>query len=251
MPAIPMMPPVVRPRARLAALALLAHAALPAAARAQALGPITGTVADAATNAAIVDAKVSVRGRPVPVPTDSAGHFVMTGVAPGTLVLQVRAVGFTAATRIVEVTAGDTASVDVALVHATTLNEVVVQDKKPLPSKRFDEFAQRRKSGRGSYWDRDDIEKSHAPTVIDLIKNARGVQPECSGTSCLVKMVSAPPGCFPEFWVDGRPNNSFGPTMPIGDIEAVEVYNGPAQTPAEFQGGGGCGTIVIWTKSTP
>ena len=39
--------------------------------------------------------------------------------------------------------------------------------------------------------------------------------------------------------------------MPImaRELEAVEVYRGPSETPVEYQGtGSGCGVMMLWTR---
>ena len=238
--------------ASLAGLALALVVVTPRELPAQRRGTIAGQVSDAETGRPVADARVTVRGRKDPVLTDSSGRYRLTEVPPGTLILQVRAIGHTDATRIVELAAGATASVDVALATATTLGEVVVTERPPGPS-RFDEFEQRRKNGRGQYLAREQIEQSHAMNVPNLLRNMRGVRLECSGITCSVRMArSTGVDCPPEYWVDGRPNNSFGPTMPIGDLQGVEVYTGPSEAPAEFlSGNAACGIIVLWTKSTP
>ena len=58
--------------------------------------------------------------------------------------------------------------------------------------------------------------------------------------------------CAPDYVIDGRLNNDFGPFTPIRDIVAVEIYTGPADVPGEFAGRtAGCGVIAIWTRSGP
>jgi hypothetical protein len=65
-------------------------------------------------------------------------------------------------------------------------------------------------------------------------------------------MVRAPARCAPEYIVDERTDNMFGPSVPIRDIEAIEVYLGPSDVPGEFAGSNsGCGVVVIWTRSGP
>ncbi|HEX8242274.1 MAG TPA: hypothetical protein VF541_02215, partial [Longimicrobium sp.] len=63
--------------------------------------------------------------------------------------------------------------------------------------------------------------------------------------------------CQVQFYVDGA---LFYPThegdissdVPVGLIEALEVYRSVAETPVEFRSGhsAGCGTVVIWTSAS-
>ena len=41
-----------------------------------------------------------------------------------------------------------------------------------------------------------------------------------------------------------RPDDFVQPS----EVEAIEVYTGPAETPPEYEATGGCGAIVIWTR---
>jgi hypothetical protein len=65
-------------------------------------------------------------------------------------------------------------------------------------------------------------------------------------------MVRAPMNCPPDYVIDGQFDNGFGPSTPIRDIVALEVYTGPADVPGEFAGRtAGCGVVVVWTRSGP
>ena len=223
----------------------------PAGAHAQSRGAIAGTVTDGNTGLPVRDATIAVRGRRNPGTTDSAGRFLVGDLPPGTLIVQVRAVGFGSASRIVEVAAGQTATMDVELATAQQLGEVVVEGHQPRMSSRLRDFEERRKSGRGQYLTRDDLLKSNASTLTDVLRRLRGVQTTCQGGGCFVSFARSPIGCLPQYVVDGRPQPEFGPGTALGDIYGVEVYAGSSETPAEFVGEGGCGTIVIWTRSAP
>jgi hypothetical protein len=82
------------------------------------------------------------------------------------------------------------------------------------------------------------------------MRSMRGVRFNCAGNMCRAQMVRAPMGCSPEYIVDERVDNSFGPTIPVRDIVGLEVYTGVSDVPGEFAGrNSGCGVIVIWTTS--
>lgn len=239
---------------RLALLLLGLCSALAASAGtmdAQERGVIVGTVTDATTGRPVPKAEVVLRGRRHSTPSDSSGRFEVRNVAPGTLVVQVRAIGFASASRIVDLARGSTVRLDVALQRVSELPEVSVSDSAPPRPTRFSDFDQRRRGGRGQFLTRDQIGRSNAMNLTELLRQMRGVRVDCAGINCTLQMARSPNGCLPEYILDGRPNNSFGPTIPIQDLEAIELYTGPAETPAEFVGQGGCGTIVLWTKSTP
>lgn len=240
-------------RAMLAIAVPVLLVASPAGLGAQQRGTIAGVVTAAESGQPVAGARVTVRGRRTPVLSDSAGRYRLTELPPGTLILQVRAIGHADATRIVEVAPGAAVSVDVALSDATQLREVVVTGRASETSRRFDDFELRRRNGRGQYLGREEIERSNAMNVPNLLRNMRGVRLLCTGITCSVRMArSEGVDCPPEYWLDGRPNNNFGPTIPIADLQAVEVYTGPSEAPAEFlSGNAACGIIVLWTKSTP
>jgi hypothetical protein len=59
--------------------------------------------------------------------------------------------------------------------------------------------------------------------------------------------------CSPDFYIDGAKvtvDPMIGGGIPINpsEIYGIEVYNGAASTPAQYQTQNGCGAIVIWTK---
>jgi hypothetical protein len=60
------------------------------------------------------------------------------------------------------------------------------------------------------------------------------------------------PNCTPKWYVDGVQVQSFHENTPIRDIYGLELYRGPSELPGEFSGSdGGCGVLVVWTKSKP
>jgi hypothetical protein len=118
---------------------------------------------------------------------------------------------------------------------------------------RYADFEHRRLTGRGQYMSGEELQRMGARRLQDVMQTFRGVLVECGGGSgCFIRMTRAPMRCLPEYIVDERLDNEFGPAVPVPDIQALEVYTGPADVPGEFAGrNAGCGLIVIWTKSGP
>jgi hypothetical protein len=118
---------------------------------------------------------------------------------------------------------------------------------------RYADFERRQKTGRGQYLTREQIQRQGMNSLHETLRTLRGVNVECGGGGgCFVKMSRAPMRCLPDWWVDERLDNFFGPKTPLQDIEALEVYSGPSDVPGEFAGRtAGCGVIVIWTRSGP
>lgn len=214
-----------------------------------------GRVVVRASNRGVASAQVTdVGGRSTL--TDSAGRFLFRGDAPGTVHLVVRAIGYDPRSLTLTLRSGD--SVDVTLEldplpTAQTLPSVSIDAN--AVSYRLRDFERRRRTGIGQYLTDDEIRASSAANLQDLTRGMRGVTLNCGGTlqgGCRVQMVRAPQNCQPDYVVDGRVDNIFGPTTPIRDIVGLEVYTGPSDVPGEFAGStAGCGVIAIWTRSGP
>jgi hypothetical protein len=133
------------------------------------------------------------------------------------------------------------------------LPEVVVKGREPLAGRRFTDFERRRHSGMGYFLTQEQIERSGAATLIDVLVSARGVEQVCLTNDCVAKMVRSPPGCYPQYYLDGVESTAyFSRHTPPRDVRGVEIYRGASETPGEFTGSNsGCGVIAIWTKSSP
>ncbi len=133
------------------------------------------------------------------------------------------------------------------------LPEIVVKGKQPPFARRFADFERRRQGGMGAFVTQEQIERSNPTTLIDILVSIRGVQQVCITNDCVAKMVRSPPGCYPQYYLDGQESTAyFARHTPPHDVRGVEVYRGSSETPGEFQGSNsGCGVIAIWTKSAP
>ncbi len=149
---------------------------------------------------------------------------------------------------------------------------------------RYDDFYRRRRSGLGTFLTREDIERAAAMRSFELLRGLPGIQvawnpPGVPGTRVrFARCEHFPPRV--SVWIDGR-KQPFSPPPPppdVGrrsdldldpvlrwqsetwrewlelfdavkpsDIEAVEVFRGVAQIPAEFLDDS-CAAVAIWTR---
>lgn len=222
-------------------------------------GQLSGTVVDHATGAGLAAADIQLVEDGRRVLTDSAGGYSFRDLPAGIVRFLVRAPGF------------PTTRVAVALIRGERLSHVIELDSGSVradpaqqlpgmavaapapPAPRYVDFERRRLNGRGQYLVKEDLEKAGYASLQDAIRGLRGVNVECGGGSgCMIRMARAPMRCSPEYIVDERTDNTFGPTTPIRDIEGIEVYTGPSDVPGEFAGrSAGCGVVVVWTRSGP
>lgn len=221
---------------------------------------VYGSVVDRLTQAPITNARITHQGDGRVVSSDSLGFYRFHELGAGIVRFSVRAPGFPLTVFTVALTNGERMERDVELDSALAglrdstaqpLPEVTVEAA-PSLGRRYRDFERRKASGRGQYLTAADIEIMGSSTLQDAVRGLRGVLLDCQGTSCFIRMSRAPLHCQPEYIVDERVDNVFGPTVPVRDIQALEVYLGPSDVPGEFGGSNSaCGIIVIWTKSGP
>lgn len=240
-----------------AVCALATVVATPAAQAVAQQGTIRGRVIDRSSNAGMAGVELVFLGDNRSTHTDSAGRYLFVALPAGSVQLLIRAPLFPATQIVIALAAGQ--DLDRTIVLDSTATG---QGGQPLPAvvvteseidRRLLDFERRRRLGRGHYLTRVDIERSGANSLQDAVRALRGVTVECGGGGgCFIRMVRAPMQCRPDYVVDRRVDNNFGPTTPIRDIEAVEVYTGPSDVPGEFAGqSAGCGVVVVWTRSGP
>ena len=245
---------------RRAALSTLVGSAAVLPAFAQGSTRMTGRVVDKTSRQPIAAAQIVLVSDGRSVSSDTAGRFVFLDLPSGTTQFVVRAASFPDLRVIVDLATNAEVSQIIEMDSTAggrtlrALGPLVVTAPASLPvSYRLADFERRRRTGRGQYLTEEDILRSGAMNLQDAVRGLRGVTEECVGTlRCVLRMVRAPMHCQPDYVVDERLNNDFGPYTPVRDIVAVEVYTGPSDVPGEFAGRtAGCGVIVIWTRSGP
>ena len=220
---------------------------------------VFGTVVNSRTQAAVANAEIIDLSDGRSVRTDSTGYYSFENLPSGLVKFMVRAARFPMATFTVALVRAEQLKHDVGVDTAAaksensqTLPEVTVSAPQP-PSPRFADFDRHRRVGGGQYITREAIDKSDYASISDAMRGLRGVLLDCGGgMGCAVRMDRAPMRCSPNYIVDGRVDNFFGPNTPIRDVEGIEVYTGPSELPGELTGANsGCGLVVIWTRSGP
>ena len=215
---------------------------------------LVGQVAANGSHQPISGARVTIVDKGLAAITDSTGRFAITGLRAGVFVIEISAIGYAGGSWRVTLTPGH------VLTHGFDLDplpfelpEVVVRGKQPPFARRFADFERRRQTGMGAYLTQEQIERANPTNLIDILVSIRGVQQVCITNDCVAKMVRSPPGCYPQYYLDGLESTAyFARHTPPHDVRGVEVYRGSSETPGEFQGSNSaCGVIAIWTKSAP
>ena len=257
-----------------------------ASVRAQA--SLTGTVREESSGQPLANAEVRIDALERATRTDSIGRFLLAGLPAGQRVLNVRLIGYHPAAAIVELIAGATAVNDVALIRApATLDTVaVVEEGGAIP-----EFEEHRRIGLGRFLTRAELAKVEQRRLSDVLETLSGLQVmrgignrawitsrrgsrtlrhRCSEREGASPADSRPMtlkpdtqtkdcACFSQVYLDDMllyrgeggvvPDiNRFSPA----EIEAIEYYAGPAQTPLKYSRlDSECGVVVIHTRRTP
>ena len=215
-------------------------------------GAIAGTVGDDA-GAPIAGASIGAAGF-AETRADSAGHFVLRGIAPGTRQLDIRALGKSPSSAVVDVYPRDTARVAVVLRSVTTLAPVNVRSNRTYQRIVADGFEQRRRMGFGQF--RDSTELARHATLSSVFEGMPNVRVAPTGSTRGANFdfpnVKGTGRCAPYIWVDGILDHSgrFDELAPA-DIAAIEVYPHAFTTPGECivrKDQQLCGSVVVWTK---
>lgn len=206
--------------------------------------------------------------------SDSAGNYIVAAPVPGDYRLRVQGANGVpqVETKALSLVAGAVAEVNVTLpAPATTLDTIRVTstrrlDAPPGNPTKYDDFYRRRELGFGSFLTKEDIEKTGMNQTADIIRKIPGMLVNHEGTTLRVqskrcgggsipgtgeggRYAKPDPKLDPMLFIDGyrvRDMGSLADVVPA-QIEAIEVYQGASQVPAEAKGDA-CAAIFIWLK---
>jgi hypothetical protein len=218
-------------------------------------GGIIGKVLDQQSQLPLNGATVSLLGTRIQTATDSAGRFTHAGLAGGTYLLEVRAIGYGVTSWLLRLRDGEV--VDYIFEVAplgVDIDPIVIEGRQSFAGRRLREFEERRRGGRGVFITEDQIQTRNAATMADLLRGVPGVRLNCRSGNCTAQMTRGARGvCAADWVIDGMPATmSATPALPTVGIIAVEIYRSPGEVPSEFlKSDSQCGVIAIWTKSGP
>ena len=222
---------------------------------------LRGFIVDKTSHDSVAGAQVILDADGRFVTSDSTGAYDFEGIPNGIVELTIHAPRFAVAHYALRLVGNGSFNQDIELDSTKAarpiarLTPVTVTAEAPVLNYRLQDFERRRTSGLGQYLTDDQIQSGGASNIQDAVRAMRGVDLDCGGTAfagCRIRMTRAPRGCAPEYIIDGQVDNDFGPSTPIRDVIAIEVYTGPSDVPGEFAGrNSGCGIVVLWTRSGP
>jgi Carboxypeptidase regulatory-like domain/TonB-dependent Receptor Plug Domain len=186
--------------------------------------------------------------------TGDSGEFRIAGIPPGTAVFNVRRIGFESASFTAVLKPGKVQRAKFALTPtAQELPTVAVSDT-ANKTHWLDDFTRRQGVNRGTFITRAEIERRGARSGTDIVRQVPGIRlvQRRGGIGYQVVMTrgDGPRTCIPQMFVHNMAYSGTLDDFSAEDIEAIEVYTGTSEVPAELDkvGRGVCGAIVVWTR---
>ena len=250
----------------------------------------TGVVVFDSTRAPIIGAEVAVPDLAKSVLTDATGSFRLTGIPAGEHQIVVRRMGYGAADTRLTFRGNETLERRIVLGRAIVLEPVVVAEHSV--DRAMASFEENRRIGLGHFMTRAQLAKLEGVSLGSILEQLPGATIIRGNGGAWVRssrsfgfaaippdpfdaFQGAPPAaCYSQVYLDntlvfaGRVEEEPGSRGGSGQkhweplfnlnsinpaqIEAIEFYASPAETPLKYSGmESHCGVVVIWTRRTP
>ncbi|HWH49981.1 MAG TPA: carboxypeptidase regulatory-like domain-containing protein [Gemmatimonadaceae bacterium] len=239
-----------------------------------------GVVLSDTTDRPIPGADVSLPELDRATRTDDHGVFHFPDVPVGDHRVVVRRVGYAPIDQTLRFAAAAVVNKRILLERVVTLDSVVSS----ASASAISSFEEHRKLGLGSFITRDELAKRESSHLSEILEQIRGVQvnrgtgnhawvARSRGSTSISAggvldgdpQLGAKTACYAAVYLDGQAvYHKYGGTqvgvghlfdvnsISPGQIEAIEYYAGPAETPPEYSGlNSTCGVLVIWTRRSP
>jgi len=216
-----------------------------------AVGHVMGRVVDHRTDEALSTVDVRIRGIDRWTLSDRNGYFRFDSVPPGIHVLEVDRVGYASLEKPFRVVGRAGHQVDVALSEeAIPLEPITVSVRSRRWFADMEGLQRRMASGIGDFFTRSELLGRGVTRLTDILHAVPGFVVRRVGRYAGVLHRAG--HCAPSLYLDGRPHRpdpvSGFDAVRVFDLEAVEIYDRNAETPAEFLRPGVCGAVVAWTR---
>lgn len=236
---------------------LLVLLTYPAPAGAQ--SAISGIVRDDSTRQPIPGVELIIQALDRRAVTDSLGAFRFTRLATGVHYILVRKIGYRPVQLRAILVSDDTLEATVELNAAAVELAPIEVTVSAIPPG-MEAYAERREAGAGYFIDAKTLRQSEHRYLADIFRSVRGVSLRYAGGNRTI-LVNNRDRCPMQLYMDGikiyEPRSGAGRAIEPPDInlfsvaqlEAIEVYRGPAETPPQLSGTGArCGTVVLWSR---
>ena len=239
-------------------------------------GSLSGVVVDTAGKA-VADAEVGIEALNLRTRSDESGRFLLISVPAGTHLVTARAIGYSSATLTLQFNASGEVSRQFTLRRSIAkLDSVDVRATRT--DSRLLEFEEHRRVGLGRFLTRDDLEKQRNQSMANILAPLTGVGivRGMGNRGWLLSRRALPSSnvyvpdrpeiaqgmkraCYAQVYVNDHIENAGIPTTPFDvntfapdQIEAIEWYAGPSQTPSRYARlNSSCGVLVIHTRRPP
>ncbi len=241
---------------------------------------LVGVVTDTARHP-LAGVQVFVVGSSRAATTDSDGRFVLPDAPAGPFRVAFRRLGFAPDTvRMDPRTGGGRVATPTLRPIAVQLAPTIVTATPEFQSAKLAGFYRRRRAGRGQFLTHAEFEASAPPDLASVLRRFHSLELEQTPGGLLVRSTRGMAvrnmrltACAMRIGVDGQlmPGDFRIDELPIDQVQAIEVYAGPASVPPEFEsvlpgqdalaGDSGlrgvgtsgmetstnCGLVMIWT----
>ena len=217
-------------------------------------GRVVGIVQDP-LGQPISNASASIPGSGPTKRTSATGRFEITGVATGTQLLDVRAIGFEQLRIPIDIFSNHSTVMPYALSRVTILAKVDVRAfRAAVMGPDMVEFENRRRlGGFGRYFGPEDLialNPLYLRNIIDRVPGVRVVNTGVSGDQVMMRGTGFSQFCYPEIWLDGfriANDGSVDSYILPQALRAIEVYSRPTGVPSQYLTTTDCGTIPLWS----
>jgi len=225
---------------------------LPAPLAAQAV--FTGRIISDSTKQPIPGVEVVLEKPASRVESDAQGRFSIGSIPWGIQTAVFRKIGYRPVRLRLMVAGDDTVQVDIQLEAAAVELEPIEVTVSTF-RRGMEDYARRRIAGFGRFFDSKELRRAEGRRLSDFFAGVPGVRVVNRGLRAV--LTSSRSNCPMAIWLDGlqlsggsrritQDINEF----PISQLDGVEVYASPGETPAELMGtsSGSCGTVALWTR---